>query len=476
MNTRTITLLVLLTGLHFFADAQLKLSGEFRTRSIIDHGYAIPVLENTSPEFSVDQRTRINLDFKNEKLSSHISLQDSRIWGNDNLTTKAGAWGNSNSLSIHQAWVNLNLASKANLKIGRQEFNYDNMRLLSYRNWATSALSYDAALLQSNIESLGISFHLAVSYNNNSNAMNTIDNSTWQSDKLKTLNFIYLKKQLSQSSYVAILSALSGKTDTANNAILGTGTHGIVANINNGKQAKPGLFGNFEAYYQHGTDLIRGSNGKYKNILAYMFNAELGYRSSNKKLEIISGVELISGHDYKNTDANYNNTRHTFDFLYGGRLPFYGGYMNYFTVQESYLAGTKSGGYFDPYIKTKYKLNKKNVIEAAAYFPFLNTPVRAHNAINTQTKKPQGAETDNNGNAVYWQGSLGTYFDLSYTHKISSEFVIKAGASYAMASDIKNQMVFGYANAQEKTLNKLGNNYFGWLMVIIKPTFFSNIK
>ena len=103
--------------------------------------------------------------------------------------------------------------------------------------------------------------------------------------------------------------------------------------------------------------------------------------------------------------------------------------MNHFVYQESYLLGTKGGGYFNPSVKVKYKINDKNGVVVNAGFPQLTTKVKAHTSIDAATSKPIGAEKDYAGNQIYWSGSLGNYFDMEYTHKFSKTVVMKAGVS-----------------------------------------------
>ncbi len=472
MDRKTLLLTMLLIGLWQIGNAQLTLSGEFRVRSLLDNGFMTPAREGDDMEFSTDQRTRLNLRYDTEKYTTKIVFQDARIWGSDDLVSKVGTWGSSSSFGLHEAWLDIRLSKGANVKIGRQEWNYDNMRVLSYRNWITSALSYDGVLLQTRNSDKSLSLDIGLSYNNNGRPTGIANNADWQVDKQKTMNFVYLKKSITKSSYVSLLASLSGKVDTTNMAVLGTGTHGVVAVYNKGKFAEDGLFGVFEGYYQHGTDIVRGSDEEYRSIQAYLLNAEVGLRALSKRLEVSVGTEVLSGRDYSNTDADYKNTRHSFDLQYGMRFPAYGGNMNHFIVQDSYLLGTKGGGYIDPYLKVKYKVNKKSTIAATAFNPILSTKVRAHNSINPTTNKPSGAEVDVNGLPVYWEGSLGQYVDVNFTHKFNKEIVLKVGVSYANVSDIKNQMVFGYRDAAEKKLHKLGANYFGWVVLSVRPTFF----
>lgn len=477
MKLKKILILSIISlSLPVLVKAQFKISGEFRTRAIVDHGYGIPEKENTDAVFSLDQRSRLNLDFNNSKYNTRISFQDARVLGADDQVNKTGSWGNSTSFGIHEAWVGLKLNENSILKVGRQEWNYDDMRIVSYRNWATSALSYDGILYQWQNKAKALSLDLGFSYNNDGNALGSVDNSEWESDKLKSMNFLRLGKRYGDKLSVSGIMSLSAKTDTSNNAILGTGTHGINLVYNKGKAVSGGLFGQLSAYYQHGKDLKTNSNGGYKDISAYLIDGQLGFRTLDKNFELSVGAELISGHDYSNSSEDYNNTRHSFDLMYGGRLPYYGGNMNHFVVQDSYLSGTKGGGYFDPYVKLKYKINKKNMLEGSVFFPSLTTNVAAHTSINPITRKPTGMEVDENDNRVYWNGSLGQYIDLTYTHKVNKEVIIKAGFSYAIISDIKNQMAFGYKDVANKELFETGQNYFGWMMLIVKPNFYNSEK
>ncbi len=477
MKKNYYALLVILISFVSSSYAQFSVDGEFRPRGIVENGFKFPALKNDQNRLSFDQRSRISFNYTTPKYSSRLTLQDARIWGSDDIVNKTGTESSSYSFGVYEAWIDLKLNDNSGLRIGRQEWKYDDMRILSSRNFWTSGQNYDGLLYHYSNKEKQLKVDLGFSYNNNGSTMGIIvDNSEWESDKLKSMNFLHLSKTFSPKLNAALIFTLAGKTDISNNAVLGTGTHGLNLSYNRGKGSDNGLFAYTSAYYQHGTDMKRGSDGDYKSISAYMITAQLGVRTSNKKLELSLGMELISGHDYSNTDEDYNNTRHSFDLLQSARVPYYGGYMNHFIIQDSYLVGTKGGGYFDPYIKAKYNINKKNIIEAGFYMPSLTTKVRAHTGINPDTNKPIGSELDENGNPVYWKGGLGHYLDILYTHKASKDIILKAGLSYGQISDIKNQMAYGYSDITTKTLHEVDPNYFGWVMLIVKPQFFSSSK
>ena len=442
----------------------------------MDHGFRVPDIANTDAVISFDQRTRLILNYATTKYSTRFTLQDARVWGGDDLYNKTGIAGNSGSFGVYEAWVDLKIKGNSSIRVGRQEWNYDDMRILCRRNWWTSGLSYDGLLYKMHNNESGLLIDLGISYNNDGNRIGAVDNSTWTGEKIKTLNFLNIKKNINDKFSASLMFTLSGKEDINNDALIGTGTHGLNIKYNQAGKITDGIFATLSAYYQHGTDMMRGSDGDYKKISAYLITAELGFRAMEKKLELSAGMEMISGRDYSNDNEDYNNTRHSFDLLYSARFPYYGGNINYFLVQDSYLVGTKGGGYMDPYFKLKYKLNTRSTINFGFYMPILTTDVRAHTSIDPDTKKPTGPEVDGNGNPVYWNGSLGNHIDIGFTQKFSKEVILKFGFSYAMPSDIKNQMVYGYKDVLEKQLNELGQNYFGWAMLIIKPNFFNSEK
>lgn len=453
--------------------AQFSLDGQFRTRGFLDHGYMVPAQQNTNINYVTDQRSRLIFNYQTDNYTTRLTLQDARIWGSDDLSNPTGTEGNSYALGIYEAWVQLPLSERFQLKIGRQEWNYNDIRIISNRNWWTSGLSYDGALLQYGNKGEGIFFDLGLSYNNHGNRIGLYNNSSWPGEKLKTLNFINVKKHLGQQSSLSLLLTLSGREDINTNVVPAKGTHGMQILYNKKRNINNGLFADISGYYQHGKDLSRDTDGNFKEVSAYMFAGEIGFRTFSRKLEISAQAELFSGKDYKKTNKSYLDTRHTFDLLYGGRFPFYGGYLNHFILQESYLKGTKSGGYLSPSLNIRYKLNQKNILGLSWYNPMLTTNVTAHTTIDPATNKPAGTETSNNGDKVYWKGSLGHYLDMNFTHKINKELIVKAGFSYGWISDIKNQMVYGYKDPANKTLYEPGDNYTGWIMLVVKPHFFN---
>ena len=450
------------------AFSQFSIDGEFRTRSLLNHGYKVPVKASTDAVLSVDQRSRLYLNYANDSYSARLTLQDARVWGSDDAFNPTGLLGNTESFGIHEAWVELKLKEKSSLRIGRQEWNYNKMRVLSFRNWWTSGLSYDGLLYKMQDPENGWFIDMGLSYNNNGTLHGEVRNADWTGEKLKTLNFINFKKNHNNSVSVSAFFSLAGRDYPTSDKLFATGTHGLILDYNDGGS---GIFGFLSGYYQHGTDSKKGPNGDYRNISAYLLTGEIGYQAPAKKWELAAGAELISGHDYSSTDTDYANTRHSFDLLYSARFPYYGGNLNHFIIQDSYKTGTKGGGYFDPFLRFSLKPGKKNTLAITWWSPFLITDVPAHNLIDPASGMPSGTETNSSGSTVYWKGNLGNYVDVGFTQRINPDVVLKTGFSVGSISDIKNQMVFGYENVANKQLFETGTNYLGWVMLIVKPNF-----
>ncbi|WP_073170519.1 alginate export family protein [Tangfeifania diversioriginum] len=450
---------------------QFSVDGEFRSRSILSQGYKVPVKSTSDAVFSFDQRSRLNLNYKNDKYSTRLVLQDARVWGSDDRYNPTGVMGNSGTFGIYEAWVELKLKEKSSLRIGRQEWNYNNMRILSYRNWWTSGLSYDGLLYKLHDDENGWFIDLGLSYNNDGSLIGDVDNTTWTGEKLKTINFVNFKKKHHNIFSTSLFFSLAGRDYPDIDKFFPTGTHGLILDYNN---EGTGFFGSLSGYYQHGTDSKKGPNGDYRNISAWLVSGELGVRAPEKNWELAAGAEVISGHDFSNTENDYANTRHSFDLLYSARFAYYGGNVNHFIMQDSYKTGTKGGGYFDPYLRFSFKPGKKNALDVTWWSPVLTTNVPAHTFIDEATGLPAGTETDNNGNTVYWKGGLGNYIDLGFTQRINPDIVLKTGFSFGTISDIKNQMVFGYKNTSDQELFEPGANYLGWVMLIVKPNFFTS--
>lgn len=416
-----------------YVQAQFSLTGEFRTRGEANNGYKYIPVEGNDVQYYASQRSRLSLNYKADKYDAKLTLQDVRAWGGGDIYSGAGVWGSSSGFDIYEAWVDVKTGTHSSIKVGRQELKYDDQRLLSWRNWNQYGLTYDAAVFKYKKDDWRIDAGLSYNSYDSKILGDTEDrNNYYYADKnrQKTLNFLYLKKELSPSFYLAFSGILAGYSRSdSSNTIYGTGTYGVHANYKkNGIEVKANAF------------LQSGHNKSGQEIDAYFFTADAGYKLG--KFRLGAGVDIISGHDASNDDADYQKRDHVFNLMYGARFKYYG-WINHFVLMDEH---TKNGGLVDIYPNVTYKFNKKNIIKGYYHlFSLQNTIL--------------------DGNGDEYDKSLGSELDLMYIKKISKEVNLKAGFSYSMPSETLE--AFKGASGTDKT------PYWGWVMLTVKPNFFS---
>lgn len=115
------------------------------------------------------QRVRLGVDAKiTGDLSGFVQFQDTRNWGGDKILTDTDT---SNQLvDIHQAFVTLsNIKSlPLGLKVGRQELNYGDQRLIGGFGWSNQGRAFDAIKLMYSTEIADLDFWTAKVDENNS--------------------------------------------------------------------------------------------------------------------------------------------------------------------------------------------------------------------------------------------------------------------------------------------------------------------
>lgn len=425
-----------LVGLFFMAVSpaisQFSISAELRPRFEMDNGTFKPLHDSSSTLYYVSQRTRLNLDFNKEKYQMRLSIQDVRIWGNEDIATPTGVFGSTSGLDIYEAWFKLRAGKKSEFIIGRQAILLDDQRLVSGRNWNQYGLTYDALLY--NFKNNGWNLNVAISYNNtlaNKVGIPTEDETIFNSmNRMKSFNFIHLKKKFNEHISASAIVIGSGFQKMNDQRIMYlTGTYGLWTGIN-----IAGFDANVNIYYQNGA----AQNGKEVN--AYMATLNPGYTIS--KFRIGFGVDYFSGDDANAND--YGTSERTFNRFYGAVYK-YNGNMNYYT----YIKGsTKNGGLMDLYPNLTFKANKKHIVSAYYHFFSLANAVKL-------------------GTDIVDEKDLGSELDMIYTFKQSKELNIKVGFSYYFTTESLEKMKgYGSGNIQSP--------YWGWVMLTFKPTLFTS--
>lgn len=418
--------------------AQIEISAEYRPRLEINNGFGNLPTIGTDPSIYVSQRARLNFDFQKERNRLFFSIQDVRFWGDDNIASPTGAFMNSNSLGLFQVWAEFAVGSRHRIKVGRQEFRYDDQRLLSIRNWVQHGITYDALLY--GYRAKGWELDMALSYNSDSErGAAGFGNNYFNVDpiarRIRTLNFVYLKKQFSPSFYISATGILSGyQLNKTSNTLYMMTTYGMYGSFK-GKLLE--MQGNV---FRQG-----GMSQKGKNMDAFLYTFDAGLKLG--KLRPGFGIDIVSGNDATNQNPAYVNKEHDFDLLYGIRYARYG-FMNQYVMQSS----TLGGGWVDVYPQLHLQLTKKNRLTADYHLFFLQQTV------NDPTRPGQ-----------FLSGSLGSELDLVWHHQFNSEIATMLGFSYYYTNDT-------FARVKNIEPSQLKQQYFIYYMLTFKPVLFKSSR
>lgn len=408
---RTYTLAAcLLMTLPLFA--QFSLSGDIFVRPEFRHGYGRQPYPEEKPAAFINQRTRIVLNYQKDKITTRVSLQDARIWGQQLLRTQVP------SIDLHEAWINVAFTDSLSIKAGRQELIYDNMRFLAHNDWLPMANKHDALMLRF-LTKAG-ELHLVSAFNQ---AANPLFGTDYPLNHYKTLNFLWFKTKLSQNLNATFLAMADGYQDAT------TGDLNLRATWNTFLTARFNkLSFGLNPAFQHGV------NPAGQDVAAWYLLAEAGMSFSPKMTSLL-GFELFSGNDAENPD----DKSRVFDVPYSGghaRL----GFMDYFTL--AIPAQTKGAGLFSPHLKNTFNLSPKSRLNADLHMFFLqNNYVFENETIDKY---------------------LGTELDLTYFYAFNDITQVVAGYSVMLGSPSMDIIKGG--SHQEFA-------HWAYLMLRIRPKF-----
>lgn len=326
MKITTIFSFSLLLAAVFFipltAIAQFTLTGEYRPRTEMSHGYGTLAGEEQKASLFTSQRTRLNAMFSNEFIRTGLVLQDVRTWGNQAQLVE----NQDRAVSIHEGWAEILFTPVWSLKAGRQELNYDDHRIFGNVGWTQQARSHDLFLLK---YEKGIKFHLGIAHHENTNRKNNVYDGP---DAYKDMQFAWLNNTWDKGSLSLLflnngIPVMSGgeQEDRYSQTLGGRLTLKPAGNIS--------LASNL--YYQTGKDYLN------RNISALNLLLEFAAKANPTATATI-GYEFLSGNDAGDISKN-----RAFNPLYGTNHKF-NGFMDYFYVGGQHINGA---GLNDLYFK-----------------------------------------------------------------------------------------------------------------------------
>jgi hypothetical protein len=416
-------LLGLIVGFITNLSAQFTLSGELRPRLELRHGYSQPSNPDDDIAAFISQRSRINLMYEDEKYTAFVRFQQVGVWGNVGTLQFAPAIG------LQQAYVDVKLAPQFRIKAGRQELVYDNQRLFSLNNWRQPGRSHDALVLK--YQQNDWKLHLGGAFNQSSeNVFGTLYDNTQPviAGNYKSLSYLWINRKINnfQISGLAVMDGFQQlDPDTATNLRYTTG--GSV--IHQAKISKLELY----AYYQG------GQTQTGRDISAWYVNFSGGIKPTDQ-INLTAGFEIFSGNDFTRKEDEFK----AFNPLYGANHA-YNGHLDYFT---NIPVHTKGAGLINPFFKVDFQLNKKIILKADYhYFALQNNLI------------------DNNNQTI--DKYLASEIDLSVQFKISNYADFQIGYSTMFATE---SMEFIKDGSHKEPI------HWGWVMLTVKPVFFTSGK
>ncbi len=376
----------------------LTISTDVRVRAELRHGYRNIALKDTTAAFFINQRSRLNISYKRKRFDLYASLQDARVWGQQDPregqgTTSSVTASSASTFPVYffELYAEPHFNDKWSVRIGRQRIVYDNQRLFAENDWRLTGASHDAIRFIYN-NNKNFTTELAGAYNQS--AENNFG-SNYQPNGFKNYKDLvvhYLNYKVGKTFVVTTINAMDGyQSATRSNTAFQRFTSGGRL-----EYQSENWYATISGYYQYGKD----SSGK--NLSAFYVQPEIKY--SVKTFNARLGMELLSGQDSAN--ANDNN----FVPLYGVAHSF-NGTLDFFTT---FPADIKMSGLINPYL----------------FFQFQKNKITARLQNHLFYKQTNKAFTTVSGNKKY----LGFESDLRLGYKINSFTDFEYGFSLAAVS------------------------------------------
>jgi hypothetical protein len=490
INKRLLWAVLFLSVFWTKSNAQLSISAQIRPRGEYRDGLGTLKLLGAPSAGFISQRSRLGFNYKFEKISFGMSIQDVRVWGQD-ASTISNADGA--KLSVHEAYAETVLSDSLglSLKIGRQELNYDDVRLLGSLDWLQQGRRHDVAVLKLN--KMGWQVDVGLAFNQNTDAFGTAGtfytagntpqylvnskgnlmtipsgfvptnaatgapiltanaSTNGGVQMYKTMQYLYVAKKFKTVKASALLfkdDFAKYRPDTLKatdgGAITGRkyDVYGVNSRITAGLLLS-GTFGKGFNYWVGGY-VQSGKNRDSADLSAYTTTAFVGYTKG--KFLIGAGYDLLSGNDL--TDAT-NTTDNKFDPLYGTPHKFFG-YMDYFYVGT----GGSAAGLSDPYLRVKYSASPKFS---------LGLDIHSFSLVNNMPNKT----ADATGKTLL-DKSLGNEFDFIVTYTLNKATALEFGYCVMAGTNTLEYIKRATTDKTEKTANWV------YLSMNFKPEIFSS--
>lgn len=404
---------------------QFVVDAEIRPRVEFNDGLKSLSTKDQSPALVTSQRTRLNLNYQDDRISTRFSIQDARIWGESVYKSDVS------TMNVFEAWVGYKASENFSFKLGRQAIKYDDLRLIGPSNWGNVGASHDLALFQFKMNSNTI--HLGMAYNNDKDKR---FESNYPLDYYKYLTYLWYNKKWNSVLNTSVMNVFDGyQKEGSSTTLYKRGTSGLFLGFGSDSVASSLIA---SAYYQY------GKSPAGESISAYFASISYGY-SWNDDFKTSLGIDYFSGDDF--TEVGDKNK--SFNNLYGDGHGYYG-YMDYFTNIENHTDG---GGLVDLYLRMEYAFNGK--LSGELTFHNFNLAQSLADTITLQ------------GETIKSSKKLGSEIDFMIKWKIDKTFELRAGYSTMLADKTLEMLKGGDSEIYQQ---------WGWIMLTFKPVFLNYKK
>ena len=331
--------------------SDVEIDVEYRPRTEWRYGYRKLPADSDRAAFFTSHRARFNVGIKQRGFSLYASVQDIRVWGDENTRDGEG------ETQFFEIYVEPEINEYMSVRVGRQRISYDDERLFAENEWRQAGGKHEAVRV---IYKKGaVNMDLFGAYNQSATRLFGTDyDISW--DFYKVMVGHYFKWEVSEKLSVLALNFADGYQQPDNPLA----THFKYTNGGRLTFKLPFSTLTFAGYYQHG----KIETGE--DLRAFYIAPEISL-SRGQVYRIRGGVQIISG------DRDSEDGISTAFLAQYGAFHRYNGRMDY---TENTVRTNNHEGVFNPYIIQRFKLSSQFQIVWESHLLGTQTPVHLSKA------------------------------------------------------------------------------------------------
>jgi len=402
----------------FSLDAQLVTRGELRIG-----GFMPDSLDGERISHFAQGKYIVSATYKRSWLEIKLSPKFSSVWGQS-----------SSGFSLNEGWAKMQSKGGLFVKIGRQQLNYDDGRIIGNDDWTMTAPTHDVLKLGYDGDSHKV--HILVAYNQN--AENVDNGGIYYSGGIqpyKTMQTLWYHYDTPKKLFgVSILGMNIGMQSEKDEEPQETYYQQLVGTYMAFRPKHWSLEGAF--YYQMG----KQEHGM--PIDAFMASAIVNVEPS-EKYNLTAGYDYLSGDKFFAIPPQgglglvFHDKVRGFNAIFGSHHQFYGA-MDFFYL-SNYVGG------FTPGLQNLY----------------VSGNVKPVNNLNI--------------NAAYHYYAIATNLDYVNTKTLGHSIELTSSFAFSKAVSVSAGYTFMKGSETMELLNKVSEKrhlHWAWLMLSIKPTLF----